>query len=73
MVRGGAVRDLCSGDQNGGGAHLCDAGSVPHLVVVVVGLGVAGKGVGDDLGGCRSSGELGLVARRHGEARGEVL
>ena len=27
----------------------------------------------DDLGGCPSSGELGLVARRHGEVRGVVM
>ena len=71
--RGGGVRDSCSGDQIDGGARLRDAGEVPHRVVVVIGLGIAGKGADDESSGCRSSGELGLVARRHGEARGEVL
>ena len=41
-------------------------------MVVVVGLEVAGKGIGDESNGCRSSGDLGLVAREHGEARGVV-
>ena len=36
-------------------------------------LGVAGIDAGDELCGCRSSGELGLVVRGHGEARGVVL
>ena len=62
--------DLCSNDQKGGGGHPHVARDEPHPVVVVVGHGVAGNGADDDLGGCRSSGELGLVARRHGEARG---
>ena len=70
--RGGAVRNSCSGDQIDGGARLRDAGDVPHRVVVVVGLGVAGKGASNDLGGCQSLGELGLVARRRGKARGVV-
>ena len=35
-------------------------------MVVAVGLGMVGKDAGDDVGGCRSSGELGVVARRHG-------
>ena len=33
---------------------------------MAVGLGMVGKDAGDDVGGCRSSGELGVVARRHG-------
>ena len=41
-------------------------------MVLVVGLGVAGDDAGDEFGGGRSSGELGLVARGHGEARGVV-
>ena len=41
-------------------------------MVVVVGLGVAGNVAGDEFGGDRGSGELGLVARGHGEARGLV-
>ena len=56
-----------------GGGHLRVAGSKPQLLVVVVELGVAGNVAGDDLGGRRSSGELGLVARGHGEVRGVVL
>ena len=42
-------------------------------MVVVFGLGVVGKYVGDDVGGCRSSGELGVVARRHDRRCGAVL
>ena len=42
--------------------HLREDGDKPHLVVVVVGLGVAGNVAGDDFGSCRSSGELGVVA-----------
>ena len=71
--RGGAGRNSCSGDQIDCGARLRDAGEVPHRVVVVVGLGVAGNDAGDESIGYRSSGELGLVAREHSEARGEVL
>jgi hypothetical protein len=37
--------------------------------VVVAGLKVAGNDAGDELCGCRSSGELGLIARRHGRVR----
>ena len=42
-------------------------------MVVVFGLGVVGKDAGDDVGGCRSAGELGVVARRHGRRCGAVL
>ena len=42
-------------------------------MVVVFGLGVVGKDAGDDVGGCRSSSELGVVARRHGRRCGAVL
>ena len=54
-----------------GGRHLRVAEVEPRLLVVVVGLGVAGVD-GDDRGGCRSSGELGTEAAGHGEARGKV-
>ena len=33
---------------------------------MAVGLGMVGKDADEDVGGCRSSGELGVVARRHG-------
>ena len=62
---GGAARVSHSGDQIDGGARLRDAGSDPHRLVVVAGLGVAGNDAGDEFGGGRSSGELGLVARGH--------
>ena len=42
-------------------------------MVVAVGLGMVGKYAGDDVGGCRSSGELGVIARRHGKRCGAVL
>ena len=42
-------------------------------MVVAFGLGVVGKDAGDDVGGCRSSGELGVVARRHDRRWGAVL
>ena len=42
-------------------------------MVVLAELGVAGNGVGDDLGGRRSSGDDEPEATGHGEARGEVL
>ena len=71
--RGGVVRVSFSGDQMDGGGYLCDAGSEPRRVVVAVGLGVAGNDAGDERCGCRSSGEVELVARRHGEERAGVL
>ena len=62
-----------SGDQMSGGGHLRVAGSKPRLLVVLVELGVAGNGAGDDFGGHRSSGDDEPEATEHGEARGEVL
>ena len=67
------MRDLCSGCQNDGGAHLRVAGSEPRRVVVVAGLGVAGNDVGDESSGCRSSGEVELVGAVLMEARGLIL
>ena len=61
-----------SGDQKDGGDHLRDAGSEPRRVVAVGGAGVAGNVADVDLGGGRSSGELGTEAAGHGEARGKV-
>ena len=55
-----------------GGGHLRVAGSKPQLLVVVVELGVAGNGAGEDFGGRRSSAEVEHDARGHGEA-GEVV
>ena len=62
-----------SGDQMSGGGHLRVAGSKPQLLVVLVELGVAGNGAGDDFGGRWSSGDDEPEATGHGEARGEVL
>ena len=62
-----------SGDQKSRGGYLRVAGSKPQLLVVLVELGVAGNGAGDNLGGCRSSGDDEPEATEHGEARGEVL
>ena len=59
-----------SGDQMGGGRHLRVAEIEPRLLVVVVKLGVAGVGAGDDFGGHRSSAEDELDARGIGEVRG---
>jgi hypothetical protein len=64
---------LSSDDQMGGGDHLRVARSEPRRVVAAVGLGVAGNDTGDELGGCRSSGEVGLVAAVVLEARGQLL
>ena len=71
--RSGAVRVSCSGDQMGGEEHLCVAGSKLRRLVAVVELRVAGNVAGDELCGCRSSGEVKLEATGHGEARGVVL
>ena len=71
--RGGAVRVSCSTDQMDGGDHLRVAGNEPRRLVVVVELGVAGNIAGDELCGCRSSGEVEPEATGHGEARGVVL
>ena len=56
-----------------GGGHLRVAGSKPQLLVVLVGLGVARNGAGDDFGDRWSSAEVKLDARGHGEARGVML
>ena len=62
-----------SGDQKGCGGHLHVAGSKRQLLVVLVELGVAGNGTGDDFGGRWSLAEVKHDARGHGEARGVVL
>ena len=61
-----------SGDQKDGADHLHDAGSEPRRVVAVGGAAVAGNVADDEFGGGRSSGNVELVARVHGEARGLV-
>ena len=66
------MRVSCFGDHNDGGEHRRVAGSKPHRVVAVGGAGVSGNVIGDEFGGGRSSGELGLVARRRDEVRGVV-
>ena len=52
------------------GGHRRGAENEPQLLVELVGVGVAGVGAGDDLGGRRSSGGDELGARGVGEARG---
>ena len=52
------------------GRHLTGAGNKPQQLVKLVGVGVAGIGAGDDLGGRRSSGGGELGARVCGEVRG---
>ena len=52
---------LPSGDQMDGGGHLRVAGSEPRRGVVVVELKVIGNDAGDELGSCRSSGEVELI------------
>ena len=66
------MRVLHSGAQKDGGDHLHDVGSEMRRVVAVGGAGVAGNIADDEFGGGRSSGEVELVARGHGEARGLV-
>ena len=56
-----------SGDQKDGRDYIRDAGRKPRRLVAVHGAGVAGN-----VAGGRSSGEVELVARGHGEARGLV-
>ena len=56
----------------GGREYLRVAGSKPQRLVAVVGLVVARNVAGDELCGCRSSGEVEPGATGHGEARGEV-
>ena len=68
--RGGGSDFGRSGHQMGRGRHLSGAGDKPQLLVELVGVGVAGIGAGDDLGGRRSSGGGELEARVCGEVRG---
>ena len=68
--RGGGSDFVRSGHQMGRGRHLSGAGDKPQLLVELVGVGVAGIGTGDDLGGRWSSGGGELGARVCGESRG---
>ena len=52
--RGGGSAISRSDDKMGGGECLRVAGSKPQRLVVMVGFGVVGNIVGDDLGGRRS-------------------
>ena len=54
------------GNQTSRGGWLWVAGNMPQLLVESVGVGAAGIGAGDDLGGRRSSGEVGVGVRGHG-------
>ena len=54
------------GNQTSRGGWLWVAGNMPPLLVESVGVGAAGIGAGDDLGGRRSSGEVGVGVRGHG-------
>ena len=56
----------------GRGDHRSGAEDEPQLLVESVGVGAAGIGAGDDLGGRRSSAEGELEARGVGEVRGVV-
>ena len=67
--RGGGSGFGRSGHQMGRGRHLRGAEDKPRLLVESVGVGVAGVGAGDDLGGHWSSGEGELGARVCGEVR----
>ena len=58
-----------SGNQTSRGGHRRGAEVEPQLLVESVGVGVAGVGAGNDLGGHRSSGEGELGARVCGEVR----
>ena len=73
QIRGGGSRDFAAGLYLARGDHLREAEGLPRRVVVVFGLRVVGKDASDDVGGCRRSGELGVVARRHGRRCGAVL
>ena len=68
--RGGGSDFGRSGHQMGRRMHLSGAGDKPQLLVELVGVGVAGIGADDDLGGRRSSGGGELGARVCGEVRG---
>ena len=60
--RGGALRVLPIGSHLACGVQLRDADARPHPTVVVARPGSGRSGTGDELGGGRSSVELGLVA-----------
>ena len=70
---GGGVRFPSSGDQMAGGGRLRDAGARPRRVMAAAGPEMAGVVTGVDLGGRRSSGELGVDATVAGEARARHL
>ena len=59
---GGGLRIWSFVDEIDSEDALHAARHAPHPMVLVAGRGEAGKDAGDDLGGCRSSGELGAVA-----------
>ena len=58
----GALRDSPTERRLARGAQLRDADARPHPSMVVVRPGSGRSGAGDELGGGRSSVELGLVA-----------
>ena len=60
--RGGALRDSPTERRLARKALLRDADAHPHPTVVVAQPGSGRSGAGDELGGGRSSVELGLVA-----------
>ena len=68
--RGGGSGFGRSGHQMGRGGHRGGAEDEPRLLVESVGVGVAGVGASDDLGGHQSSDEDELEARVCGEVRG---
>ena len=68
--RGGGSGFGHSGHQMGRGGHLRGDEDEPRLLVESVGVGVAGVGAGDDLGGHRSSVGDELEAGVCGEVRG---
>ena len=70
--RGGESGFGHSDDQMGRGGHLGGAGDEPKLLVELAGVGVAGIGAGDDLGGRRSSVARG-IAFQCVEERGKGL
>jgi len=70
--RGGGSEFGRFGNQTSRGGWLWVAGNMPQLLVESVGVGAAGIGAGDDLGGRRSSAEGELEARGVGEVRGVV-
>ena len=66
VLRGGESGFGRFGNQTSRGGWLWIAGNMPQLLVESVGVGAAGIGAGDDLGGRRSSGEVGVGVRGHG-------